>query len=184
MSEISKQIGLRLRGLRESLDLSEEDFISKIGIPKTNYLEYENGSKELPIDLVKKISETFDLDVSVLLFGDEPRMSSYFLTRKGRGMSANRFSQYKYQSLAGGFNKRKVEVFEVIIDPFKQETPIHESIHGGQEFILILEGQLHFVIDHKEHILYEGDSIYFDSSKPHGMRPMNDRLVKLITIII
>ena len=184
MSEISKEIGLRLRGLRESLDLSVDDFIAKIGISQVEYLDFENGNKELPISLVKKISETFDTDVSILLFGDEPRMSSYFLTRKGRGMSANRFSQYKYQSLAGGFNKRKLEVFEVVIEPSEKEVPIHDSMHGGQEFILVLEGQLLFVIEHKEHILYEGDSIYFDSSKSHGMKAMNDESVKFITVII
>lgn len=184
MSEISKQIGLRLRGLRESLDLSVEDFITNIEISSQDYSDFEDGKKELPIDLVKKISEVYNLDISVLLFGDEPRMSSYFLTRKGRGLSTNRFSQYKYQSLAGGFNKRKVEVFEVVIEPSEKQMPIHESIHGGQEFILVLEGQMKFVIEHKEHILYEGDSIYFDSSKAHGMQPMNNKSVKFITIII
>lgn len=184
MSEESKQIGLRLRGLRESLDLSVAEFVKEIGVSPSDYELYESGDKDLPISLVKVISEKFNIDVSVLLFDDEPKMSSYFLTRKGKGMSVKRVSRYKYQSLAGGFNKRKVEVFEVTIEPNATKLPIHESIHGGQEFILMLEGEMKFVIERKEHVLYQGDSIYFDSSKPHGMEALNNEPVKFITIII
>lgn len=183
MSEVLKQIGLRLRGLRESLEMTQEEFASSCDIPLEHYLDYEKGEKDMAISEMRKISEKFDIDISVLLFDDEPKMSSYFLTRKGKGLSINRVKTYKYQTLAGGFNNRKAEVFEVTIEPRVANLPLNISTHGGQEFNRVLEGSMRFFIDNKELILHEGDSIYFDASRPHGMQPMDGKPVKFLAAI-
>ena len=184
MSEVLKQIGLRLQGLRESLDMTQEEFAASSNIPIEDYIDYENGAKDMTISLMRKISEKFGIDTSILMFDDEPKMSSYFLTRKGKGLSINRVETYKYQTLAGGFNNRKAEVFEVTIEPRVADLPLNTSDHGGQEFNRVLEGRMRIVIDNKELILNEGDSIYFDASLPHGMQPMDGKPVKLLVVII
>lgn len=184
MSEVLKQIGLRLQGLRESLDMTQEEFAAKSNIPIEDYIDYEKGVKDMTISLMRKISERFGIDTSILMFDDEPKMSSYFLTRKGKGLSINRVETYKYQTLAGGFNNRKAEVFEVTIEPRVADLPLNTSDHGGQEFNRVLEGRMKIFIDNKELILNEGDSIYFDASLPHGMQPMDGKAVKLLVVII
>lgn len=184
MSEELKQIGLRLQGLRESLDMTQEEFAAACDISVSDYIDYERGKKDMNISKMKKISEKFDIDVSVLLFNDEPRMSSYFLTRAGKGLSVDRVKAYKYQTLAGGFNNRKAEVFEVILEPEVAQKPLHRSNHGGQEFNRVLEGKMKFFIGNKELILNEGDSIYFDASRPHGMQPMDGKQVKFLAVIL
>jgi hypothetical protein len=35
-----------------------------------------------------------------------------------------------------------------------------------------------------ELVLFEGDSIYFDATKPHGMKALNGKEVKFLAIII
>ena len=184
MIEVIKQIGLRLQGLRESLDMTQETFAATCDIPVQDYIDYENGKKDMTISIMRKISDEFNIDTSVLMFDDEPKMSSYFLTRKGKGLSINRVERYKYQTLAGGFNNRKAEVFEVTIEPRVAELPLKTSTHGGQEFNMVLKGKMRFFIDNKELILNEGDSIYFDSSKPHGMQPMDGKSVKFLAVIL
>lgn len=184
MSNVLKQIGLRLQGLRESLDLSQETFAASCDIPIEDYIEYERGEKDMTISIMRSISEKFDVDTSVLMFDDEPKMTSYFLTRKGKGLSIKRVKAYKYQTLAGGFNNRKAEVFEVTIEPQVADLPLHTSNHGGQEFNRVLEGRMKLFIDKKELILNEGDSVYFDASLPHGMQPMDGKSVKFLAIII
>lgn len=184
MSEAIKQIGLRLQGLRESLEMSQEAFATSCDIPIQEYIAYEKGEKDMTISVMKAISEKFNIDVSILMFDDEPKMSSYFLTRKGKGLSINRVEMYKYQTLAGGFNNRKAEVFEVTIEPRVAHLPLHTSNHGGEEFNRVLEGRMKIFIGSKELILNEGDSIYFDASLPHGMQPMDGKPVKLLVVII
>lgn len=184
MDDQLKQMGLRLKGLREALELSPEAFSSACHIPVEDYRLYESGRKDMTLSILKRISDEYNVDTSVLLFDDEPRMRSYFLTRKGQGLSVERVETYAYQTLAGGFNNRKAEIFEVIVDPKVADLPLHLSSHEGQEFNLVLEGRMKLTIEGKVLILNEGDSIYYDSRKPHGMQPMDEKAVRFLTVIL
>jgi quercetin dioxygenase-like cupin family protein len=47
--------------------------------------------------------------------------------------------------------------------------------HPGVEFIYTMTGTLRVHIDGEEHALDAGDSMYFDSSLPHGYRRSGGR---------
>lgn len=184
MSKDIEEIGQRLKGLREALDMSVEEFALSCNIPLTEYLEYEAGEKDLTISMLKSIATKHNVDVSELMFADEPRMSSYFLTRKGRGPAVNRVEAYNYQTLAGGFNKRKAEIFEVTVEPKEDSVEINQNTHAGQEFNLVLEGRMLVHINGKELILEEGDSLYFNSELPHGMKALDGKKVRFIAMVL
>lgn len=184
MSDEIKEIGQRLKGLREAVDMSPEEFAASCNIPLEEYLEYESGTKDLTISVLMGIATKYNVDVSVLMFADEPRMSSYFLTRKGKGRAVNRVEAYSYQTLAGGFNNRKAEIFEVTVEPKSEDIAMHYSTHTGQEFNLVLEGRMLLQINGKDLIMEEGDSIYFDSSLSHGMKALDGKKVKLLVVVL
>ena len=56
---------------------------------------------------------------------EEPKMSSYFLTRKGAGVSVERTKAYKYEALASGFRRRIADPFIVTVEPKPEGTPLH-----------------------------------------------------------
>ena len=58
------------------------------------------------------------------MFGEEPHMCSYFLTRRGKGMSVERKYAYKYQSLASGFSGRRADPFLVTVEPKPEDAPV------------------------------------------------------------
>lgn len=184
MEEQLKQIGERLKGMREALNLTENDVALVCNISLKDYIAYEAGEKDISISNLNNIAQHYGIALSVLLFGEEPRMSAYFLTRKEKGLVVERVKAYKYQSLAAGFMDRKAHPFLVTVEQKKNDDPIHLNSHEGQEFNMVLEGTMLFQIAGKELILEEGDSIYFDSSKPHGMKAMNEKAVKFLAIII
>lgn len=184
MNDDIKEIGQRLKGLREALDMTKEEFAASCNIPLEEYLKYESGEKDLTISILKGIASRHNVDVSVLMFADEPRMSSYFLTRKGKGLAVNRIEAYSYQTLAGGFNNRKAEIFEVTVEPKDETAEIYQNTHVGQEFNLVLEGRMLLQINGKDLILEEGDSIYFDSGLPHGMKALDGQKVRFIAIVL
>lgn len=184
MNHEFEDVALRLKGLRESLDLTAAQFAVSCDIPLDVYTQYESGDKDLTINLLKKIASHYNVDVSTLMFGHEPRMRSYYLTRKGKGQSVNRVAAYKYQTLAGGFNNRKADIFEVTVEPYVANGEAHISTHSGQEFILLLEGRMLIHINDKDLILEGGDSIYFDSSLPHGMEALDGKQVKFLVVVL
>ncbi|MGN1262909.1 MAG: helix-turn-helix domain-containing protein, partial [Prevotella sp.] len=80
MEEAIKQIGERLKGLREVLDIPIQDVANLCGLSVDTYEKMENGEGELSISSLQKISQKYGIALDVLLFGEEPHMGSYFLT--------------------------------------------------------------------------------------------------------
>ena len=183
MNQQIRQIAERLRGLRDALDISEEEVAKVCNISVDEYKSIESGETDIPVSILQTISQHFGIELSVLMFGSEAHMSSYFLTRAGSGASVERCKSYKYQALAAGFKNRDFTPFMVTVE-YNPEKEITFSTHIGQEFNYILEGKMLLNINGKDIVLNEGDSIYFDSSIPHGMKALDGKNVKFLAIII
>ncbi len=183
MSDQIKQIAARLRGLRDVLELSEEEVAETCEISLEEYRKVESGDVDISVGTLQRISRKYGISLGVLMFGEEPKMSSYFLTRAGTGMSVERRAAYKYQSLASGFRGRVADPFIVSVEP-KPESEIQFNTHPGQEFNLVIEGRMLLNINGKELILNEGDSLYFDSSLPHGMLALDGQTVRFLAVIM
>lgn len=177
-----KQIAERLHGLRDALDLSVDEFIQKIGIDKEEYLTYESGNSDIPMSFLFRVAQTFGIDTTELLSGETARTSAFFVTRKGTGISVERRKAYKYQALGAGFLGNRAEVFEVTVEP-NHET-ISLNTHTGQEFNYVLQGTMQLHIAGNDLVLSEGDSIYFDASKLHGMKALNGEKVVFLAVIL
>ena len=184
MDEQIKQIAERLRGLRDALDLSVEEVASDCKLTVDEYRALESGESDLSVSLLQRIAHKYGITLDELMFGEEPKMKSYFLTRKGTGVSVERTKAYKYESLASGFKDRIADPFIVTVEPKPEGTAVYFNTHEGQEFNLVIEGRLLLNINGKELILNPGDSLYFDSSKPHGMLALDGKTVKFLAVVM
>lgn len=184
MDEIIKQIGERLKGLREVLDIPAHEVADLCGVSLDAYVKMEEGDGDLSVSSLQKISRRYGIALDVLLFGEEPHMSSYFLTRNGQGMSVERRRAYKYQSLASGFRGRTADPFMVLVEPKPDGTALEKNTHQGQEFDMVTEGSMELTVGKKVFVLNEGDSIYFDATQPHCMRALNGKAVRFLAVIM
>lgn len=184
MNEQIKQIAERLAGLRDALEISPEEMAKVCNLTPEAYLELESGNVDISVSILHQISQTYGVELTTLMFGDEPKMSSYFITRRGKGVAVERTKAYKYQSLAAGFAGRKADPFLVSVHPKPEGEPIYLNSHPGQEFNLVLRGRLMLQINGKDLILEEGDSIYFNSELPHGMKALDGEKVIFLAIIL
>jgi len=183
MSETLKQIGIRIKAIREIYELSAEDFAKSIGLDSGAYLKYENGEADIPISVLSAVSNTYKVEMTALLTGGEPRLSRISVVKKGKGLSIERRKEYKYQDLAFNFINKKAEIFLVTAEAAK-EAPKHAYAHSGQEFNYILEGTMKIIFDGKEYILEAGDSVYFDSSCKHTMCAAGDKPAKFLAVVL
>jgi transcriptional regulator with XRE-family HTH domain len=184
MDDQIKQIAARLRGLRDVLNLSEADVAETCGISEDEYRKFESGDVDISVGMLQAISRQYGISLDVLMFGEEPRMNNYYLTRKGAGISIERVKAYKYQSLASGFRGRIADPFIVKVDPKPEDVPMNINQHKGQEFNMVLEGRMLLRIGKKDLVLNPGDSIYFNSEQPHGMKALDDEPVQFLAIIM
>jgi transcriptional regulator with XRE-family HTH domain len=176
-----KQIAERIRGLRDALDVSLAEAAQKCEISEAVLSRYETGEVDLPMSFICRFAQEFGVETSTIISGIEPKVSSFYVTRKGTGVSVERTKAYKYRSLFHGFQKAHMSPFEVTVEP--NDAPITLNTHPGQEFNMILEGTMQISIANHDIILNEGDSIYFDATKPHGMKALNGKKVRFLAVI-
>jgi len=184
MIEQIQLIAERIKELREIAGISPESFANELNIETGLLLNYESGTTDIPVGYLYKVAGKFNMELSALLRGDQPKLHVYAVVRKGKGLNVDRRKQYKYENLAYNFIQKKAEPFIVTVNPDPENMPLEFNSHPGQEFNYILEGTLMIVVDGHEIILNEGDSVYFDSSYQHAMKALNNQQSKFLAIIV
>ena len=184
MCDPIKSIANRLRGLREVLELSAQEVAESCHLRVEEYMALESGESDISVNVLQTIARRYGISLDVLMFGEEPKMNAYFITRAGAGVSVERRKAYKYEALASGFRDRKADPFIVTVEPAPTDAPMHLNSHEGQEMNYVLEGRLLLSLSGKELVLNIGDSLYFDSSLPHGMKALDGRPVRFLEIIM
>ncbi len=184
MIEEMVQIARRIKEIREISEISPDAMARNLDISTELYQNYESGNYDIPVGVIIKIAHWFNLELPILLGGDNPRMHVYGVVRKGKGLNLERRKQYRYENLAYNFMHKKAEPFMVTISPDLNNEPSEFNSHPGQEFNFVIEGDMMLNIDGHEIILSEGDSIYFDSGFKHKMKALNSQQVKFLAVVI
>jgi transcriptional regulator with XRE-family HTH domain len=184
MNEQIKQMAERLRGLRDALEITAEEMAETCDLTTEAYLALESGTVDISVSLLHRVAHKYNVELTALMFGDEPTMNSYFVTRRGKGVSVERTHAYKYRSLAAGFARRRADPFMVTVHPKPDSEPVYLNTHAGQEFNYVVSGRLLLRIHGKDLVLEEGDSIYFNSELPHGMKALDGQIVRFLAIIL
>ncbi len=79
------EMAQRIREMREIEELSVEELAQKTEVSVEEYKAYESGQKDLPFTFIHKCALAFGIELSDLLGGSSPHLSSYTVTRKGKG---------------------------------------------------------------------------------------------------
>ena len=166
-----KEIALRIRELRQITGLTPAEMAAKTGVDENEYELLELGLSDFSFTFIYKCAQVFGVDVTDILKGSSPTLSSFSISKKGDGLPILRRKGFNYLNLAPLFKNKVAEPFVVTAkyDPAEHERPIKLSTHEGQEFDYILKGKLKVQIDDHVEVIGEGDSIYYNSGTPHGM---------------
>ncbi len=166
-----KDVARRIREMREIDGISAAEMAKRTEVSESEYAEYENGLRDFPFTFLHKCALIFRIGLTDLLEGQSAHLSSYTVTRKGEGQETAKESGIEIRNMAPLFRKKISEPYFVkyTYDEALQSLPINLTTHSGQEFDLVTSGQLKIQVGEHIEFLSEGDSIYYDSSTPHGM---------------
>ncbi len=177
------EVAQRIKNTREIFGFSVEEMARKTDVSPEEYAEYESGKRDFSFTFIYKCAKCFNVDPTELLQGTSPTLSSYNLTRKGGGLPITRLTGNVYKNLASMFKNKVAEPFWVKI-PYKENDTMKMSTHAGQEFDIVIKGTLKANIGGNEEILHEGDSIYYNSTEPHGLMPVGGEDVEIYAIVM
>ncbi len=165
------EIAARIRELREIMNYTVSEMAEKTDVTEEQYFSYESGKVDIPFSFIHKCALVFGVEMTELLEGSSAKLSSYTVTRKGQGQGTAKEDGIDIANLAPKFKDKLAEPYWVKYEysASQQNKPIHLTTHSGQEFDLVLSGKLKVQIGDHVEVLGEGDSIYYNSSTPHGM---------------
>lgn len=181
MVEEMRQIGERIRGLREACDVSVEDLAADLGVDVATYRCWEESGEDVPISAIYHIARRFGVEFTEVLTGTAAKLDTYQVVRHGEGREVDRYPGYYYEDMAWRFVGKIMQPLLVVLDPTDEPAKLVE--HTGQEFNYVLEGCVILSWGDREFELRAGDSIYFNPAIPHGQRCGSDVPAKFITVI-
>jgi transcriptional regulator with XRE-family HTH domain len=179
-----REIAARVRVLREIEEISVETLAEELGFSPDEYNRWESGEVDFPIGSLVEIANRFKVDLTELISGEPSRLRTFCVTRAGNAPEVSRRPMYAYWNLAYNFHRKKGEPFLVEASPDTEGKPLCLNTHPGQEFDYILEGRLLISVGGHEVELGPGDSIYYDSGEPHGMKALGGQRTRFLAVVL
>lgn len=179
-------VGQRVRQIREQKGLTLTDLAQRTGLAEEFLADIESETASPPLGVLVKLGKALGMKMGTLIANGEDRPYTVVRARERQAMS--RFASqrgtaygYTYQALAPKKKNRSMEPFVVTLDQTGQNVP--PSAHEGEEFIFVLDGSMEALVGDAMEILGPGDSIYYDSTEPHLLRPHSDGPVSILAVI-
>ena len=171
-----QEIALRIRELREITRFTPAEMAEKTGVSVEEYLKCENGEGDLNFAFIYRCALAFGVDVTDIIEGVSPTLTSYTLTRAGKGQRIDQAHGMEYYNMAASFLNRIAEPLYVhsTFSEEAQHRDIQLTTHTGQECDIVISGHLMVQVGNHKEVLGPGDSIYYDSATPHGMIAVQD----------
>lgn len=161
----------RIRELREIENLSIEEMAQKTALTPEEYLACENAESNLTFAFIYRCALAFNVDVTDIIQGSSPKLRSYTVTRSGQGQRIEKAHGMVYYGLASSFTNKIAEPL-LVRSSYSEEAQskdIELTTHIGQECDIVIDGHLKVQVGPHTETLGPGDTIYYDSSTPHGM---------------
>ena len=180
------EVAARIRELRQIDGISVETMAKLTGVSREEYAACEAGTHDLSFAFIYRCALAFKVGVTDIIEGESANLKSFTVTRRGEGQKIDQAHGMVYHSLASNFKNRVSEPLYVhsIYDEAAERKDIELTTHAGQELDIVLSGSLKMQIGSHSVILNAGDSVYFDSSTPHGMIAVGGQDCEFYAIVL
>jgi DNA-binding transcriptional MerR regulator/quercetin dioxygenase-like cupin family protein len=169
--ETTVLIGPKIRRLRQAAQQTLEEVARAEAIPASALSTFERTSVGLSLKALHDLARHFGTTIAVLS-GQVDHDGRESLVRAGEWTTWPTTSPgVTVQALARGQTLMECHRFQLAPGASSEGTYQHE----GEEFIHVLSGSIEIVLDgDRFFVLNAGDSIYFESRRPHAWRNAAD----------
>lgn len=171
-------VGQRIRSLRERKGLSLRALADRCGLSTTAISQIERGDNSPTVSSLHVLATALDVSITDL-FQDERRASAVFVS-PGERLRAES-NGVLMESLGVGLPYQQLEPFMVTLEPGAGNADQPVS-HGGEEFVLCLEGAFDYCVDGHPYHLEAGYSLIFEAIRPHYFHNPTDRPVHFLLV--
>jgi transcriptional regulator with XRE-family HTH domain len=185
--ELQDGVGQRLRAERERLGMSLRELARRVAISPSALSQIETGRSRPSVGTLYAIVSELGLSLDEL-FGArravEPAEPSV-VQRRGERKALDLESGVRWERLTPTPERETDFLYVVYEVGGASSRPGTHMRHTGREYGIVLSGRLRVTIGFdEEHELGPGDSIAFDSSRPHRLENAGDVPVEAIWFVV
>jgi transcriptional regulator with XRE-family HTH domain len=182
-------LGRNLRAARTEIGMTLQQLAEQIGVSQSLISQVERGVASPSITTLRRLASSLNVPIAALFvepthpehLDDNLDGKRIIVRRDERKALRVRRSRVDYELLTPDLN-REVEFLWIEYSPHSSTHPAPLS-HDGEENAVCVEGSVVVTIEGREFVLNEGDSISFDSGRPHHVENRTDRRAVLISAI-
>jgi transcriptional regulator with XRE-family HTH domain len=161
MAEISE----KLRSLRKSKKMTLKDVADRAGCTGAYISQLEKGRANPSIATLKRIASVFNVKITDFFIEDDNEDEVVF-RKNERVATGFDVGQAVIESLVRSSENKRMQPLCNKIRPGGGSNG--EYTHEGEEFGIVLAGELELTVGDRVYYIKEGDSFYFPSTKLHG----------------
>jgi transcriptional regulator with XRE-family HTH domain len=166
-----QKVGVRIKRLREENSLSLDELSVRSALSADFLHDVEENNVYPSLGPLLKISRALGIRLGTLLddqISQDPVVMRVEDQKEELSMLKGKDKPValKFHSLGRGKKDRHMEPFYIEILPEPAEDKKLSS-HEGEEFIVVLSGEVEVFYGQKTCVLKRGDSIYYNSVVPH-----------------
>jgi transcriptional regulator with XRE-family HTH domain len=185
----SLELGRAIRAMRVERSLTLKTVARIAGVSQSLISQVERGLASPSISTLRRIASALDVPIAALFIGnggasdgESDSAGRRLVVRRNerKGLHVAR-SKVVYELLTPDLN-RKVEFIWIEYEPGAVTHPDPMS-HPGEENAVCLEGSVVVIIEGQEFVLNEGDSISFESGRPHQVENRSNERAVLVSAI-
>jgi len=181
-STIIASVGQRVNQERRAKGLRLSDLSRECGISAPTLSKFENGRISLNFRHLVEIARALNVPVNRFMATPTPTAPSgrRSVTRNGQGYM-QRTDRIEFEILCDDLAHRHNIFWKARIHSRSLEEYGEFSSHPGEEFLLVLEGEiiLH-TATYKPLRMVKGDSIHFDGMSPHAYIAVSEEVPVLL----
>ena len=164
------RIGPKVRTLRLKKSLGLVQLGEHTGLSPAMLSKIERGQLFPTLPTLLRIALVFGVGLEHFFVEDKERPVVSIVRKKDRLSLPDRSDAespaYLFESLDFPVTDRKMAGYYAMFPANAPPSEPHR--HGGAELVYLLKGSLAVDIDGEQHVIREGDALYFDSSAPHS----------------
>ena len=183
--ELERAIGHQVRSFRKQQHMTVVELSKQASMSPGMLSKVENGQASPSLATLHSLSKALNVPVTSFFRLYEEEKEAAFV-KAGEGLKIERRGTrfgHHYQLLGHSIaNRYLLEPYLISIDQESDVFPLFQ--HDGVEFIYMLTGSMEYRHGSKTYEINAGDSLYFDSSAPHGPEKLTKVPIKFITVLL
>ena len=159
------EMGEKLKSFRKTNGLTLKDLAAKVGCTDSYLSQIERGKVSPSIATLKQIADSLNVRI-VDFFIDQHSDNDIVTSEDDRIVITQKRWKTKICQLVKNVRNKRMQPFYTTIQPGGGSKEAYS--HPGEEFGLVLKGELTLTVDGKSYKVKENESFYISSVRPHS----------------